>query len=436
MLEYQGHSLLGLRAAEGLPQWEIDLLKPDMSEKEIGQAIMPPIHTVREKLGAYCLILDWIYQKEYAHYCRQENGSWVPHGPANADFTAGGRISEVANNVLIARLMQKMIDELKAGNWEEAVRRAGVLGHFLQEPFTPGHSTDNSLFSEFFPDPNPLRHWRLHFCFDSASGDFEPPVPELMGKTAEEAAFRIFDYIKKGIRSGRALIGPVVEAAYRGKTPLENQKVFQALLCKQSQMASYITACAWHTAFCIAFNRFDKEEHCIDTCDLSRLNPYFMHPSHYVTITPGHLVDENGFLIGLDVWGENRSEVHFENGFGMFGHSGYKYYINGLFSKFRFKLGMSSRRLDRHSEKTHLHFTIETDDKENTLFSEDIEYKAAQRPLEVTLHAYEPVKEYCVDIRGAKTLIISSRCIPYIADDGVTTYAAAELAILDPVLIR
>ena len=87
-------------------------------------------------------------------------------------------------------------------------------------------------------------------------------------------------------------------------------------------------------------------------------------------------------------------------------------------------------------EHTLLHFTIETDDKENTLYSEDIEYEASARPLEVTLHAFEPVREYCVDIRGAKTLIISSRCTPYINDQGVTVYSCPDLAILDPELIR
>ena len=434
MLEYQGHSLLGLRAAEGLPQWEIDLLNPDMSEKEIGQAIMPPIHTVREKLGAYCLILDWIYQEEYAHYCRLENGKWIPHGPVKG---ASGGISESGNLSMIQQLLQAMIDELKASSWEEAVRRAGALGHFLQEPFTPGHSTDNRMIQEFFPDPNPQRHWRLHHCFDSASGDYPPPEPRLMGTTPEEAAFRIFDCIKKGIVSGRAMIAPVVDAAYRGSTLLENRKIFQALLCKQSQKAAYITACAWHTAFCIAFDRFEEEEKmACQTCDLSTLTPYYMHPSHYVHITPGHLVSSDGWLMDLDVWDEKKNSIRFEKGIGIYGHSGYKYFVNGLFSRFRFKLGMPSRKLAGQDEHTLLHFTIETDDKENTLYSEDIEYEASARPLEVTLHAFEPVREYCVDIRGAKTLIISSRCTPYINDQGVTVYSCPDLAILDPELIR
>ncbi len=437
MLEWQGHSLLGLRAAQGLPAWEIELLKPDMSPTEIQKPIMPKITNVVEKLGAYCLILDWIYQTGYARYARQDNGRWIPHGPASADFTAGGTISETANNILISQLLQAMIDELKVGNWEEAVRRGGALGHFLQEPFTPGHSTDNSLFEQIFPDHNPLRHWRLHCCFDSASGEYPPPKPKLAGTTAVEAAFYLFNYIKKGIRSARAMIGPVIEAAYRGEKPQDNQNIYRALLCKQSEMSAYITACAWHTAFCIAFNRFEREEiEQLKTFDLTTAIPYYMHPSKYVHIVADKLVNENGWLIPIDVWGENKTEVRFDHGFGMYGHSGYKYFINGQFSQFRFKLGMPSRILDQQNEHTHLCFSIETDPGENALFSEDIEYEARARPLKVELKAFEPVKEYTVDIRGAGTLIISSRSIPYTKEDGEVCYATADLAMINPVLIR
>ena len=76
-MDWEGHAILGLRAAQGLPQWEIDTLQPDMSPEEIGKVYMPPITNVREKLGAYCLILDWIYQSEYASYARRPDGSWA-----------------------------------------------------------------------------------------------------------------------------------------------------------------------------------------------------------------------------------------------------------------------------------------------------------------------------------------------------------------------
>ena len=433
-MDWEGHAILGLRAAQGLPQWETDTLQPDMSPEEIGKVYMPPITNVREKLGAYCLILDWIYQSEYASYARRPDGSWIPHHPV---YGPTGAPSEKGNNAFITELLEQLIADLRAGQWEEAVRHAGALGHFLQEPFTPGHSTPNALFEQFFPDPNPERHWRLHTCFDSASGDFPPPVPVLMGMTASEAAFRIFNFIKKGIISGRALIGQVVAAAYRGETIEENRHVYKALLCKQSEMAAYITCCAWHTAFCIAFDRFDeKEVSSFREVDLTDVQPYYMHPSKYVHIIPGKLADEKGRLLPIEVWGENKSICRFEKGFGLFGHSGYKYFINGNFSRLNFKLGMPARITKLQNEHTDLRFSVEVDQGENSSSSEDIEYKAAARPLEVRLRAGEPVREYSVDITGADTLILSSRSIPYTSEAGEVRYATADLAIIDPVLIR
>ena len=198
-----------------------------------------------------------------------------------------------------------------------------------------------------------------------------------------------------------------------------------------------ITCCAWHTAFCIAFDRFDEKElERLRTFDLVSAVPYYMHPSKYVHIVPDKLADEEGRLIPIDVWGENRSEVRFGRGFGMFGHSGYKYYLNGNFSRLKFKLGMPSRILKLQNGHTDLRFSVEVAKGENSSSSEDIEYGADSRPLEVRLRAGEPVREYDVDISGADTLILSSRSIPYTKDNGEVCYATADLAVIAPVLLR
>ncbi len=439
MLEWQGHALLGLRAAQGMPSWELDLIRPDMSPETIGKPFMPEIRSVADKLGAYCLILDWIYQPGFDRYCRQENGRWIPHGPAAEDFTGQGALSMTANHILIETLMNAMIAELRAGNWEEAVCRAGVLGHFLQEPFTPGHAMDNMLFEEIFPDPDPTRHIRLHHYFDCASGDFPPPKPRLMGRTVPEAALYLFNEIRSGIAEGKKMVGPVVEAAYRGKDMKDSEAVRKALLCKQSERAAFATVSAWHTAFCIAFDRFDPAEtEPLHACDLVGLNPFFWHPSHYTHLLPDCLVCR-GRKVPIEVWdkGENGELTgrKFAHGFGMYGHGGAKFYVNGIFSEIRFKLGMPSGYTDGQDCHTRLHFAVETDDRENKLFSEDIEYEAKKRVFEVELGAREPLREVRADIAGAKTLILSSRAIPYTDEKGETRYSVPDLAIIDPVLI-
>ena len=96
---------------------------------------------------------------------------------------------------------------------------------------------------------------------------------------------------------------------------------------------------------------------------------------------------------------------------------------------------MPARITNLQNEHTDLRFSIEVDSGQNNSTSEDIEYKAQARPLEVRLRAGEPVREYSVDIRNADTLIISSRSIPYTTEAGEVCYATADLAIIDPVLI-
>ena len=74
-----------------------------------------------------------------------------------------------------------------------------------------------------------------------------------MGRTAEEAANRIFGEMYNGLKKGYQYIEPVIRSVYRGDPKI----VQQAILMGQSQLAALTTVSAWHTAFCIAFDRFD-----------------------------------------------------------------------------------------------------------------------------------------------------------------------------------
>ena len=117
-MDWQGHSLLGLRAAQGLPAWEIEMLKPNMHPEEIGQSIMPKITNTVEKLGAYCLMLDWVYQPAYEKYCRLEEmveETFEGSMPAFiAAFTKHRKISDGELDEI-----QKMIDRYRKENKNE-----------------------------------------------------------------------------------------------------------------------------------------------------------------------------------------------------------------------------------------------------------------------------------------------------------------------------
>ena len=434
-MEWMGHSLLGLRAAQGLPEWEIALLDTDMSDEAIRKSYMPEINNVREKLGAYCLILDWVYQKEFEHYARQSNGKWVPHAPVGADFTAGGGkpLCYSANVQLLMNLFENLVNALRKKDWNEAICHAGVIGHFVQEPFTPGHSFDNKLFLELFPDPDPGRNIKLHWSFDRASGDFPPPEPRLLGTDIPEAASNLFAEMYKGMKEGFRYIEPVIKATYRGDPP----EVFRSILAGQSRKAAAATANAWHTAFCIAFNRFDQEEsEKLLRTDLCSIPPYDHHLNTLDNLVYNCITGTDGRKQPMIVIDENGDgEKTFSRGFSLYGHGSVKYYLNGVYSKLRFYLGMPSQMLRGQTEHTLLDFSVETDDKENTVYSEDICYEAT-RVYGEELRAGMPLHRVEVDITGAKTVIISSRATPWINEQGVACFSVPDLVIAEPELIK
>ena len=202
--QLSGHALLGVKAFEMLPDWEKKLYKPDMSRQALEKPWMPEgISTIGEKVGCYCSILDWVYYDEFSRYTRLKDGSWVPHGLPDGNYKlsifSGKPHSYRASADLLAMMLANMIKALRAGQWEKAVKYGGVLGHHIQEPFTPGHSVPNNLFYELFPDPDPRRHAYLHGAFDKASGNFELLPARLMGKSPDEAVYRIQIEIDRGI---------------------------------------------------------------------------------------------------------------------------------------------------------------------------------------------------------------------------------------------
>ena len=434
-MEWTGHALLGLRAAEGLPEWEINLLKTtDMSDESIRRAFMPEIRNIREKLGAYCLILDWVYQEEFAHYARLDNGKWVPHAPVSSNFTAEGcgkNLSFSANVKLLSDLLERLIESLKKGDMDEAICRFGAIGHFVQEPFTPGHSFDNKLFQELFPDPDPGRNLKLHWAFDCASGDYPPPKPRLLGKTIPEAANNLFSEMYKGMKHGYRYIAPVISSVYRGDPP----EVRKAILAGQSEWAAIVTASAWHTAFCIAFDKFNQEElNALDSTDLTSIPPYDYHLNTLDNLISGCITGPDGKKQPMTVFTDD-GEQTFSKGFSLYGHGSVKFYLNSVYSKFRCYLGMPSRMLRGQDEHARLDFSIETDDVENTVYSEDICYNGT-RIYSAELSAGMKLQKIEVDISGAKCLIISSRAVPWINEQGIATFSVPDLVIAEPELIK
>lgn len=436
------HALFGKIAFHTLPAWEKEIIKPDMSPGALSKPyIRRPIKTPGDKMAYMCYILDLIYFDECRPYATLPDGRWIPHSPPDSNWQSSvgscQPISRAVSVQITEMLMTRMVDAIETDDWESAIRHGGALAHYLQEPFTPGHAMDNNLFHELFPDPDRQRHMRLHSGFDRASDMFEPLNPQLMGTSIPEAAFRLQIEIDRGIKEGKKLVVPVIRSIYEGLP----DEVRAVILAQQSCKATFVTASAWHTAISIALSRFDKKElNRLSSVSLSELIPYFWHACQYVDLVSGCLVKDKR-KIPIHVWNRNEDGDLYEElvktGFGMGGHMGAKFFVNGdVYTRFRCRVGLPSRHTEGQGEHTNTKFFVEMDKEENTVYSEDMEY-AATRLLEIELKPGELVHDIDVDIHGARTLILTAQSCSYTdSETEQVKFSIPHVAVCEPVLLK
>ncbi len=436
MTRWGGHSWLGKRAVEVLPEWEKELIRPDMSPENLGISCVPsPIRNGAEKLAAYCHLPDWVYEKEFRKYCFLDDGRSLPHELVDINLNPDrAAASPDGNRRLYQMLMDKMIAAIRAENWEMTVIHGGILGHILQDPLTPGHCVNNDIFFQLFKDPVPGRHLKMHALFDNATDQFEPLPPRFLGKSSGEAAYHLMNAVFKGVRSAKDCIVPVIMSAYRGE-PLSSQA---ALLADQCRQASFITASAWHTAFCIAYGKFDETEYAaLNRLKLTDILPYFWHPSpYYNEMLVGQFVENSRKkpmeLIEADAHGD-RKTVRISDGFGLYGYAGAKFFVDGgLYPYFRCRVGLAANVKEGIYPGRRTVFTVEVSPDENQVRSNDMEY-GTKKVAEVTLRPGEPMQEITADIRGMKTLALCAKS-DLTAGDGRILYAMPHVGICEPEL--
>lgn len=386
--------------------------------------------------------MDLVYYDECRPYVTFPDGRWIPHGPPDdhgqAATTSGESVSSLVSAVIIETLMNKMINDIRRDVWEEAIRHGGALGHFVQEPFTPGHAVDNNELQQLFPDPDRGRHIRLHPAFDCGTTDFKPLAPVLMGATVPEASFRIQIEIDRGIRRAKKLAGKIIELVYKHEKHRRAER--KKILAGQSRAAVWLTSCAWYTAICIARSRFLKSElSSLANLNLISLTPYFWHHCQYFDLLPGCLV-KNNRKIPIHVFSSEKKRFKKDrlvaNGFGMGGHMGCKFFVNGdVYRRFSCRVGLPSRHTEGQSVNTRVEFRVETDRKLNKVYSEELKY-GGHVIKNVLLQPGHPPKLIDVDITGARALMLVCESRPYRDNQGRLRWEVPHVAVCEPVLSR
>ena len=420
---FESHARLGIQAAALLPEWEKQLLNVPPSGEEL--PLLPRCDSALEQLAYDCLLMDWLYDERFRYLALQANGMLLPHmlpdGNGQGAYFSGRPVHPGKCFEIIRYLLGNAVDELKKNNIPEFCRRAGILGHFLQDLTAPNHNISSRVLRQLFPDPEKERFEGFKFCYEIAP-DLGGAAPSAAGHTLDRAAFFLTDSALKYASASRDLLPDLIRASYD-----RNRERCREILRIPAQQAVELTARAWHTAFALAFDRMDGETF-PEKIPLSQLYCAYHHPDVYA-YAPGNSFCFEGKCVPLKLIGGERD---FADGIALTGHSGMKYFTGGIFSKITFTLGLAEHP-SSYDEHIDLDFSVETDPQWCENFSEDMEYGTVRQAAK-HLGSAEICQPISVDIEGASTLVLSSRAGSFIDNRGAVSFAIPHIGIAEPEL--
>ena len=419
---FTSHARLGVQAAALLPSWEQQLLLIPPSGEEL--QLLPRCDSALEQLAFDCLLMDWLYDERFRHLALQENGALIPHmmPDLNGDgaFFSGHPVHPGKCFEIVRYLLGNAVEELKKGRIHCFCRRAGILGHFLQDLTAPTHNIQSKVLRQLFPDPVPERLEGLKYCYETAP-DLGGKTPVVMGDTLDRAAFFITNQALKYADDSRRFLPELISASYR-----RDHAQCCGILRTPARWAVELSADAWHTAFALAFNRFDGTVF-PEKIPLTHLYCAAHHPDIYAyTVSGNFLFDGKKYPLTLIDGAQGKN---FVSGIAMTGHSGMKYFTGGIFSKVTFTLGLAEHpsSYDKH---INLDFSVETDREWCENASLDMEYGTARR-ISVNMTPGQPCRPIEADISGSAALIFASRATPYMDHGGSVNFAIPHIGIGD-----
>ncbi|MBO4647439.1 MAG: hypothetical protein J5806_04720 [Lentisphaeria bacterium] len=257
------HSVLGKRAFELLPPAERQFWKSEQDDLP-GYCDLPDLHLAAQWDGSGKL--EW-----YAKYGVMANGRVTPHGPVDKDWicAALGGQSDAEKSLYTLRFyLKKIIGLIRHGQAAESARFAGTLAHFIQDCSSPGHVINNILLNHLFP----VRHGKLfplHGVIDGwpFASERMKSRPELLGRTADEAAFLLNETLLRNVEIMTGEIIPLCQAIQAGRNSTAGR-----IMDRWNRMSVFLTASVWHTAHAIARGRISPASaRKFQTLDLTRL---------------------------------------------------------------------------------------------------------------------------------------------------------------------
>ncbi len=226
----------------------------------------------REQLGRlYCIIPDLVHtRKDLAPYAMMDSRPNVTY-LVNLHLPA----SPSENLDILRYFLDRAVNALQTNAVADAARYAGTLAHLLEDWSCPAHSVpkDNmfTLFKQFLPPSEEHRYTLLHGPVEGGTFpvDLGSYRPQLLGATADEAAFNLLRRSQESIVFARGQVIPIIQALYAGDTETCNAAQQKAAL-----VGARLTADALYTLLCLGRSRIDPDEAAaFQTVDLSAFAP-------------------------------------------------------------------------------------------------------------------------------------------------------------------
>jgi len=322
----RGHKLIRKWAVEKLPQWQLEFVG---------------LTHVENLYKKYTSIQD-----AYA-------GSRTPHYARYCVVPGGARLHDLDSPSASMRGKQwyiyNVIQELKAGNKDEAMKFLGVLCHWNEDPLSPtahGSPTSDALLRQLIPPPRDKENFNYILGYGGI-GDIgrytipaESYTPKLLGASIPEAAARIYQTQKSlRFRVGGSLV-PIIQSMMYGDGTKADEERSKAALRNARFIADLI-----YTVFCLAADKVDPAQSAnLQTQPLTEwvsdsIGGKAGHPYYVVAFLVNQAMDAKRKLHPLAFSGAG-GEVEFGYGTGTPSNIRFSIPSAGVFDKFTCRAGL------------------------------------------------------------------------------------------------
>jgi hypothetical protein len=255
------HSAITEAAFDALPEWQRTIFAAQRTTMIEFDCFIPDLMRAAAN------------RKTLANFLTLPNGDPFTHEPHSRHH----------NYDQILHYFSKAVEQVRAGELDEASRWAGCVLHFIEDCGSPAHSipgdNQHGLMQDLLQVPEAYRHRPLHGLIESGTLklDLAGYQPKLLGTTPPEAATNLVERLNFAVRNARSQLIPILQGVFQNDEAAVDEGRRRA-----ATVDAQVCADMLYTLLCIAQNRFeDAEKAALERIDVTTLTPLEMVSQSY-----------------------------------------------------------------------------------------------------------------------------------------------------------